>query len=98
MNNVYFNTYVSLGKNVNEHITIYFKGAKLMFEAIWKHLNDVLLADQSDGDLGRRESLALQHNAYLSSHLGLYLGGDEYLRTLDTYMKSGTYPKLSIHM
>ena len=64
-----------------------FQGAELMFNAIWKHLNEVLLKDSKPESKFSR--IKAEHDAFLSSRSLLYVGNDDILQQLTSNINSG---------
>ncbi|XP_070580560.1 TPR repeat-containing protein DDB_G0287407-like [Ptychodera flava] len=67
-------------------------GAKLMFEAVKRYLEQTVLADPAEA-ISEREKERLLHNAYYISRLGVgarreYIGGDRYLKEVDRHVLS----------
>uniref|UniRef100_K1QLA2 Peptidase inhibitor 16 n=1 Tax=Magallana gigas TaxID=29159 RepID=K1QLA2_MAGGI len=58
------------------------EGAKLMFDAIWKFLNNVLPELQTVTTETKRSKLLAQHNAFLASRHKMYGVGDKNIRSL----------------
>ena len=58
-----------------------------MFDAIWKHLNEVLLKDTEKESKYSR--ILSEHDAFLSSRSLLYVGNKDKLQTLTSNINSG---------
>ena len=65
------------------------QGAAMMFEAIWKHLTEVLIKDPPS--LSKRQVELGQHSAFLTSRCGLYLGEEEHITILDRNLHEGVF-------
>ncbi|KAL5008182.1 hypothetical protein ScPMuIL_013763 [Solemya velum] len=64
------------------------EGARLMFEAVWKHLTGYLLADSSNLQQSRHDLDLAQHDSFLASRCSLYLTDAPTMSVLDTALVS----------
>ncbi|CAH1794895.1 unnamed protein product [Owenia fusiformis] len=73
------------------------EGASQMFDAMWRCLNDHLLADTTNVNPSKWDIELSAHNAFCKSRSGLYIGGSICHERLDAVLKSGTQVPLLIH-
>ena len=57
-----------------------------MFECVWKYLTEVFLADYHESPPSAQEVALAAHAAYMTSRLGLYVGGRNYFHALDEHV------------
>ncbi len=62
-----------------------------MFEAVWKHLTEVILKAPGTGQLTERESETRQHDAFCDTRCGLYLGGNSYFSRLNQHISDSRF-------
>ncbi|XP_041350705.1 TPR repeat-containing protein DDB_G0287407-like [Gigantopelta aegis] len=62
--------------------------AKLMFEAIMKHLTEVLLVLAMSEDLSPRATALAEHDAFIASRVMVFVGGDTYFKQLDEVLSA----------
>ena len=60
-----------------------------MFDAIMKHLNEVLLVDLVVKSLSKREELLAQHDAFLASRCNIFVGGEKLMKQFDKQLAQG---------
>lgn len=60
-----------------------------MFNAIWKHLNEVLLVDNKDVKKSKHLIIQEQHDAFLKNRSSMYIGGEEYVTELMKNLDQG---------
>ncbi|XP_072027805.1 TPR repeat-containing protein DDB_G0287407-like [Amphiura filiformis] len=69
-------------------------GAKLMFDTVYKHIKETILASVTEvKELTQYEQQQGQHEAFLVSRLGMggeYIGGQDYLKTIDSHVLNKT--------
>ena len=66
-----------------------------MFDAVWEYLTKELLVDTGPA-LTRQQQDNLNHDAFLSSRIGLYVGKEQLQDSIDQYIKKGVFLLLSI--
>ncbi|KAK3086865.1 hypothetical protein FSP39_024606 [Pinctada imbricata] len=66
------------------------EGAKLMFDAIWKHLTEVLIKDTDSQSQSARSLRLAQHDAFLVSRLKMYGDMSENFKILNQLISSET--------
>ncbi|XP_070180221.1 TPR repeat-containing protein DDB_G0287407-like isoform X2 [Littorina saxatilis] len=59
------------------------EGAKFMFDTIWPHLSDVLLAKAEEAKVSKREQRLAEHTAFRARHVTVYDGGQQYFDFLN---------------
>ena len=62
-----------------------FQGAKIMFDAIWEHLNTVLLKDPEE-KASRAQQMLQNNDAFCNTRTAFYVGGESCMSTLNQYM------------
>ena len=60
-----------------------------MFESIWRHLTEVLLANVDDATVTKRDQQLAEHDAFRARHVSVYEGGQQYLEFLNSMLEEG---------
>ena len=60
-----------------------------MFNAIYKHISEVLLVDRKIDNLTEREQMNLQHRSYYTSKTSIYIEDETTMKQIDDYVKAG---------
>ena len=64
-----------------------FQGAKFMFECVWKYLKEVLFADPPGPPPTARQVSLSNHEAFMATRTGLYVGGDTLIENTDSFIE-----------
>ena len=65
------------------------EGAEYIYNHVWKHIESKICAKIQTA-LSDKEKTSFAHKAYLTSHCGMYIGGQKYMDVLDNYISNDT--------
>ena len=65
------------------------EGAEYIYNHVWKHIESKICAKIQTA-VSDKEKTSFAHKAYLTSHCGMYIGGQKYMDVLDNYISNDT--------